>query len=229
MKMMMSFLFSTVLLLVLSLNEVSASINFDAFLNNTSRFEGINNNNYEDGEDFELNDYRLVSEFFPGATFYNGRVAWTNNNDELIVPVTEDMGVTPYNHNGRLLLPIRYVAYGNGLANDRIEWNNSTQTVTIKNYDGNVLTIKVGENSLNYGGTNVKIDAAATMKSGRVLIPVRAVSEAFGNKVTWNSNENWIVPLKGNWSETISGKGVVKLYMHNDKLREALSFHKELY
>ncbi|MCA1293148.1 copper amine oxidase N-terminal domain-containing protein [Paenibacillus sp. alder61] len=50
-------------------------------------------------------------------------------------------------------------------------------------------------------GTPVKSDAAPVIKSGRVLVPIRVVTEMLGGKVTWNTPEQTVSLRK--WTDTI--------------------------
>lgn len=53
---------------------------------------------------------------------------------------------------------------------------------------GDVVALSVGGNGIYYGGEKHAIDAPAYIDNSRTLIPVRAVSEAFGLDVAWDAD-----------------------------------------
>ncbi len=55
----------------------------------------------------------------------------------------------------------------------------------IKALGDNVVALSVGGNGIYYGGEKHPIDAPAFVENDRTLVPVRAVSEAFGLTVDW--------------------------------------------
>lgn len=98
---------------------------------------------------------------------------------------TAAMDVAPYVENGRTFVPVRYLALSLGVAEDKIIWNPSDQTVTLVK-DGTSIMLAVGENIIYINGRPEEIDAVPALKDGRVFLPARRVAEALGYEVAWN-------------------------------------------
>lgn len=68
----------------------------------------------------------------------------------------------------------------------KIDWDEETQTVTATIGEV-VITLQIGKNEITKKGITTEIDAEAQLVNDRTLVPLHAVSESFGNKVTWNA------------------------------------------
>jgi hypothetical protein len=101
------------------------------------------------------------------------------------------MDVTPYITNGRTFLPIRYVAEALGVSAEHIVWDNASQTATILQGSKQVK-LKIGSNVLIVNGNSVVMDIKPELRNDRLMIPIRYISEAFGNKVTWDQSNQSI-------------------------------------
>lgn len=84
--------------------------------------------------------------------------------------------------NGRTLVPVR--AIGEFLKAE-VLWNESTKTVTLIR-NNNTVEITIGSSSIKKNGKKIKIDCAAQIMNNRTMLPVRAITEAFGADVNWN-------------------------------------------
>jgi hypothetical protein len=84
-----------------------------------------------------------------------------------------------------------------------VSWDDTTKTVTaLKRYsvrfedengmyqsrtEYDEVKITIGENVLYKNGEAIELDCAAEITNDRTMVPVRAISEAFGCTVTWNN------------------------------------------
>lgn len=89
----------------------------------------------------------------------------------------------PIVENGRTLVPMRAIFEGLGA---EIEWDNVTKTVTSKKGD-TVVSVKVGSGTMTVNGESVALDVPASVVNARTMVPLRAVSEAFGADVQWDA------------------------------------------
>ncbi len=104
-------------------------------------------------------------------------------------PEVKLMDVTPDIIDGRTYIPIRYLA--NSLGVNDIEWNENTETTTLKNKDtsisltigSNIMKIKNGEES-----TSITMDAIPYIKQGRTMLPAKWVAEPLGAKIEWDES-----------------------------------------
>ena len=93
--------------------------------------------------------------------------------------------VTPVFKNGRSLVPIRFISESFGA---KVDWDQSTSTVTakIEGLKGKTVRLVLGSNKININGKDTTIDVPAERINGRVFVPFRVVSEAFGKKVFYD-------------------------------------------
>ena len=90
----------------------------------------------------------------------------------------------PIAENGRTLVPLRAIFEALGAS---VEWDGTTQTVTSRK-DSTIITLQLGSSEMYVNGKIVRLDVPAKAINGRTLVPVRAISEAFGCTVTWDGN-----------------------------------------
>ncbi|MBQ7265811.1 MAG: family 10 glycosylhydrolase [Firmicutes bacterium] len=85
--------------------------------------------------------------------------------------------------NSRTMVPLRKVFES---FDADVDWNNSQREVTaVKN--GTSVKFKIDSNQMTVNGSKtVILDSPAVIRNSRTLVPVRAISEAFGYKVGWN-------------------------------------------
>lgn len=89
--------------------------------------------------------------------------------------------VPPVLENGRVLVPLRTVFKALGAT---VEWDGTTSTVTV--IRGNdTVKLTIGKSTAYKNGVSVELDVPAKVIDGRTLVPVRFVSEAFGERVYW--------------------------------------------
>ncbi len=96
--------------------------------------------------------------------------------------------VEPFTENNRTLVPLRAVFSELGF---KVDWNKSTSTATVTN-GSKTLLIKPNDLYATINGTKKALDVPAKLVNGRIMVPVRFISEAFGNIVFWD-NENQTV------------------------------------
>lgn len=92
-----------------------------------------------------------------------------------------EYGQNPLIQSGRTLVPLRSIFEAMGAT---VDWDNATQTVT-SSRGGTTVKLTIGQNTMYKNGTAVTLDVPATLISGRTMVPVRAVAEAFNAKVGW--------------------------------------------
>lgn len=97
------------------------------------------------------------------------------------------MDQAPYIKNDRTFLPIRFVAYGLGIGDNGIIWDQVNQTVTLMKND-KVVQLKIGSTTMLVNGASITMDAAPEITAAnRTCLPIRFVAEAFGAVVGWDA------------------------------------------
>ena len=89
----------------------------------------------------------------------------------------------------RTLVPLRAIFEALGA---EVLWDGNTQTVTATK--GSVeISLQIGSNQMYVNNNLVVLDVPAQLINSRTLVPVRAVSEAFGCKVDWIQSSQTVV------------------------------------
>ncbi len=94
-----------------------------------------------------------------------------------------DFDVQPKLINGRVLVPMRAIFEYLGA---NVEWFADTQTVRATK-DNSIMEIAIGNKNLYKDFVQIPLDVPAQLIDGKTYVPVRAISEAFGYNVEWDS------------------------------------------
>ncbi len=90
----------------------------------------------------------------------------------------------PVMRSGRVFVPLRTVS---DHFKSNLNWNSSTQTVTMDTRRDKTLTLRIGVPEAQMGNRKVHLDAAPFIYEGATMVPLRLVAEAFHADVNWNS------------------------------------------
>lgn len=92
--------------------------------------------------------------------------------------------VYPYIKNNRTYVPIRFIAEELGYD---VKWDGANRKVTMTN-DGTTVELTIGSNNMKVNGNTVLLDAPAEIRDDRTFVPLRAIAEAFGEKVDYSQD-----------------------------------------
>lgn len=92
--------------------------------------------------------------------------------------------VYPYIKNNRTYVPIRFIAEELGYD---VKWDGANRKVTMTN-DGTTVELTIGSNKMMVNGKTVLLDAPAEIRDDRTFVPLRAIAEAFGEKVDYSKD-----------------------------------------
>jgi hypothetical protein len=93
--------------------------------------------------------------------------------------------VQPMIMNGRTLIPIRQIAAALGLPDNDVQWN-ANGTVSINN-GSNRMIIRNNQPQVYLNGKAYATDAPAQIVNGRMMVPLRAISQLFNKNIQWDS------------------------------------------
>lgn len=116
----------------------------------------------------------------------------------------------PQQKNGRTLVPFRAIADSLGA---QVQWDNAAKKVVCTK-DGTRIELTVDSDIMLKNGGAVQLDTTPVISNGRVLVPVRALSEGFGARVSWYAVERQVVirtDLKGDTQQQEVGGVQVRL------------------
>lgn len=92
------------------------------------------------------------------------------------------------------MVPIRVISENLGKV---VTWNNDDKKVTIKDEKGNEFSLVINEKFMEDISSNVyrkiELDVPAVIKDDRTFVPIRAIAEAFGEKVYWDNDKRVVV------------------------------------
>lgn len=98
----------------------------------------------------------------------------------------------PIIDTGRTLVPVRAIFEALGAT---VDWNEATQTVT-STKGGITIKMIIGNNTMYKNDSSIWLDVPPQIFNMRTLVPVRAIAEAYGCTVNWDS-ANWTVVING--------------------------------
>ena len=148
-----------------------AKIDGEEIPNGTVTLEpGVTNVTWVDGEQPETEEKTEIKLVI-------GEAKITTNGE------AKDLDVPAQLIDNRTMVPLRAIFEALGAS---VEWNGDTKTVTSVKGDTTV-TLTVGENKLTVNGTEKALDVPGQIVENRTLVPVRAISEAFGCEVAWDA------------------------------------------
>lgn len=103
------------------------------------------------------------------------------------LPVSFDQ--PPIMQQNRTLVPLRAIFEAMGAT---VAWDEATRTAFAVREDVRV-SIQIGSNTLYRNDKPIALDVPAQTVNDRTLVPVRAISEAFGAQVSWDAARNMVL------------------------------------
>lgn len=97
--------------------------------------------------------------------------------------------VAPEIVNGRTMVPFRSIFEGLGA---KVEWNETTREGKGILQNGKWVSFSNGRRFANSNKGSIEIDSPAIIRNGRLLIPVKAASEALGADISWNQSKRLV-------------------------------------
>lgn len=94
----------------------------------------------------------------------------------------------PIMNDNRVLIPTRFVAQSLG---GTVGYSNAAKKVTIKQ-GSKTITLVMNSSNVIVNGKNMTLDVPAKSINGRIMVPLRFVSEAMGANVDWNQSQNLV-------------------------------------
>ncbi len=144
-----------------------------------SAAEDIQSESIEDIQTVETETAQTVAA--ESVLLHIGRPrAYVKGEEKRIDP--DNVAVMPFEEDDRTFLPVRFLAEALGA---QVDWDEGSQTATVKK-GSDTVEVTIGSNQIRRNGKVQAIDAPARTRDNRTFLPVRAIAEALGQKVTWD-------------------------------------------
>lgn len=102
--------------------------------------------------------------------------------------------VAPYIYEERTMVPLRVISENLG---KEVLWDGANRSVQISDGYGGVLYLTIDKKEIkNFSAGNsntIDLDVAPKIKDDRTFVPLRAIAEAFGEKVDWDKDKRVVV------------------------------------
>ena len=92
--------------------------------------------------------------------------------------------------DGRTLVPIRQIAAALGLSDNDLQWD-PNGTVTINNGSDRMI-IRNNQQQVYFDGKAYATDVPAQIVNGRMMVPLRQISQLFNRSIQWDSSSGTI-------------------------------------
>lgn len=131
----------------------------------------------------------------PVSTEVTQAIFTTNDNTYIHVNETRTMDVAPFIQDGRVYVPLRYVALSLDINESVIRWWPDEQIISILcGYEGG-MNLKIGDKRLRSKITT-DMDVAPVLVNDRVFLPARYIAEALGYEVRWQTKQDGNIEIK---------------------------------
>lgn len=122
-------------------------------------------------------NYKLLGKLYHQAKKDKNPHVFVNGNE-----LKSD--VNPMIKNERTYIPLRAVANAIGVDSKAINWDQHNQAVSIKTGSKNIY-MPINTTQIIVNGQKETINAPVFETNGRVMVPLRAISQLFGKNVDW--------------------------------------------
>lgn len=149
--------------------------------------------NYFDDDDWYWSDDRYYDDYYDESgpvvikLQVGSRTYYVNDTREV-------MDTAPFIIDGRTLVPIRFLAESIGAG---VDWDDYTRKATVT-HDGEVIELWAGRSTARVSGARTDIDPynaqlSPMILNGRIMLPLRFVTENLGFDVYWNDSSQEII------------------------------------
>lgn len=146
-----------------------------------------------DKDRIEKDVYAIARSEVPDYFKPSGEIITVNINN-----IQVEFDTEPITESDRTLVPMRAIFE---MFNATISWDERTQTAIVTKDDVNIR-FTIDENKMYKNGEEILIDVPTRLVNGsETMIPIRAISEAFGCEVLWDEETKIVEILTNYYSE----------------------------
>lgn len=109
--------------------------------------------------------------------------------------IAKVMDAAPYIKTGRTYVPVRYLGYALGIAENDIVWDAANRKVTLSK--GAIqVELTIGSKTIKVDGAASTMEVAPEIIGGRTMLPARYVAEGLGYQVGWDPGSGTVLISK---------------------------------
>ncbi|TBL71531.1 copper amine oxidase N-terminal domain-containing protein [Paenibacillus thalictri] len=144
-----------------------------------------------------INPSKLLASFDPKSLAYkvlkeDFRI--TNKDIRLVMDNSGRNAAAPYNKNGTVFVPARFVS--EQLDAD-VDWDEATKQVKINDeLRGVKIIMTIGNQTASVNGVFKKLESAPELTNGLTFVPVRFIAEQLGGIVGWDQDTGTVVIVR---------------------------------
>ena len=127
--------------------------------------------------------YAVIDGTVYPYTYQENSISVTLNDEEI------QFDQPPIIQNDRTLVPMRAIFEAMGC---EVYWDGDSQEIDVWRDESNILTLWVNNNEMWTENGYITFDVAPQIINERTLVPVRAISESIGAKVSWRGDEKLV-------------------------------------
>lgn len=110
-------------------------------------------------------------------------------------PQKHETDAAPFTQNGRIYVPVRYLAYALGIPESGVNWDSKSRTITLS-LNGASVRLAVGSLLIYTNNAPRQMNVAPVLRHGRTYLPARYVAESFGFRVDWDQAAQAVIITK---------------------------------
>lgn len=118
-----------------------------------------------------------------------------NSNIYEVNGISKVMDAVPYIKTGRTYVPVRYLGYALGVAEDDIVWDAASRMVTLTKGNKKV-ELTIGSKTIKVNGTLNTMEVSPEIVNSRTMLPARYVAEGLGYQVGWDPGTGTVLISK---------------------------------
>ncbi|OPX83977.1 MAG: Vancomycin B-type resistance protein VanW [Pelotomaculum sp. PtaB.Bin117] len=119
----------------------------------------------------------------------NKAVFVVNSQSYMLNGAVFQMDAAPYTVQGRVLIPLRYLAYALGLDEKNVVWDAAGEIVELRT-ENKKIKLVVNSSTMFVNEKSFRMDVAPILKDNRVYLPAKWVAEELGYSVGWDDRLN---------------------------------------
>jgi len=111
---------------------------------------------------------------------------WIGNKTAKIDSNEVELDTPPSIISSRTLVPLRFIGEAFGV---EVVWNGEKRTVEYTNFDGEKVTLMLGNKIAKVGNREITVDPPPQILNGRTMVPIRFISDTFGAETQWDGTQ----------------------------------------